>query len=203
VTQPPADPWQAPPPGYPQPVPTQPAVPAPWQPVNTPAPWQPVNAPPPYYPGPTPPAKRRVLLIASIVVVLLVVVGGAVAAGGYLLTRDRDGVGQPSPQAAVESFLRAVYLDQNPAKVATLVCQAARDPKKIAAKIAEVKQQDQQYDSPKYSWGAPTTEHSGSARAVLSTTVTLTTANVQQASQKLTFTLIRSTGWFVCDVKGS
>jgi hypothetical protein len=163
-------------------------------------PWQPVSGPPPF---PPPPKRRRGLVLASVVLVLLVVVGGGAAAVAYTVTRNQDGTGQPSPQAAVEGFLRAVYLDQDPTKAAALVCKAARDPKKIAAKIDEIKQQDQQYDSPKYSWGTPETVRSSGDRAVLSTTVTLATANVQQSRQKLTFTLVRSTGWFVCDVNRS
>ena len=82
-----------------------------------------------------------------------------------------------------------------------LVCSAARDAKKLATKINEVRQQNKQYDDPKYSWSTFTTESSGKDRAVLSTTVTLTTANVQKATQKLNLTVIKSTGWFVCDVK--
>jgi hypothetical protein len=33
--------------------------------------------------------------------------------------------------------------------------------------------------------------------------VTLTTANVQKATQKLSLTVVKSTGWFVCDVRQS
>jgi len=40
-----------------------------------------------------------------------------------------------------------------------------------------------------------------SSSAVVSTTVTLLTANVQKATQKLRLTVIKSNGWFVCDVQ--
>ena len=140
-------------------------------------------------------------MITSIVLVFLVILGGGAATAGYFLTRNQDGTGKITPQAAVEDFLQAIYVDQNPTKAAAVVCKTARDPKKLAAKVDEIRRQDSQYDSPRYSWGSPSTEQSGPDRAVLSTTVTLATADVQQSTQKLRFTLIRSSGWFVCDVR--
>jgi hypothetical protein len=154
---------------------------------------------PPYRPTPEP-RRRPGLMITSIVLVLLVLGGGGGAAA-YFLARAEDGTGKATPQAAVEDFLRAVYLDQSPTRAAALVCKAARDPGKLTAKIDEIKKQNQAYDTPKYSWAALTTEQSGQDRAVLSTTVTLATVNVQRATQKLKFTAIKSTGWFVCDVR--
>jgi hypothetical protein len=140
-------------------------------------------------------------MITSIVLVMLVVLGGGAATAGYFLTRNRDGTGKITPQAAVEDFLQAIYVDQNPTRAAAVVCRTARDPKKLTAKIDEIRQQNKQYDTPRYSWGSPTTERSGPDRAVLSTTITLATANAQQSTQKLRFTLVRSSGWFVCDVE--
>jgi flagellar basal body-associated protein FliL len=203
---PPGYPPGAPPgPGYPPGAPPGPAFPAsapPGDPASAPptAGWPPGPSPyPPYYP--TPPKSRRGLTVILIVLVLFVLLGGGGATLAYFLTRDTGGVGQTTPQAAVEDFLHAVYIDQDPTKAAAVVCQPARDPKKITAKIDEVKQQSRQYDSPQYSWATPDTEQSGKDRAVLSTTVKLNTANLQQASQKLRFTVIHRNGWFVCDVE--
>jgi hypothetical protein len=139
--------------------------------------------------------------VALIILVVVAVLGGSVAGAAYILTRDQDGVGSVTPQAAVEDFLRAVYVDQNVPKAAALTCHEARDRTKIRAKIDEIDQQNKQYDTPRYTWGTPTTEKSDRDRAVLSTTVTLGTANLQQATQKLRFTVIHSNGWFVCDVQ--
>ncbi len=194
ASAPPGYPASAPP-GYPTSVP-------PGYPTSAPptAGWPPGPSPyPPYYP--TPPKSRRGLIIVSIVLVLFVLLGGGGATVAYFLTRDRGGVGQVTPQAAVEHFLQAVYVDQNPTKAAAVICQPARDPKKITAKIDEIKQQNKQYDTPRYSWGTPSTDQSGKDRAVLSTTVKLDTANLQQATQKLRFTVVHGNGWFVCDVE--
>ena len=177
--------WSTPasaPPGYPPPVFGPPTAPGGF---------------PPYFP---PPKKRRWLLVTSIVVVLVVLLGGGGVTAAYFLTRNQDGIGQNTPQAAVENFLQAVYVDQNPTKAAPLVCKAARDPKKLAAKINEIKRQDDQYDSPRYTWDSPTTLHGTTKQATLSARIILTTGDVQSSSQTLTFTVIRSTGWFVCDV---
>jgi len=160
------------------------------------APWH----TPPYYPAE--PRRRRGLRAISLVLVLLVLIGGAIATIGYFVSHGQDDTGPATPQAAVEDFLRAVYVDQSSTKAAALTCPAARDPKRLTAKIDEVRQQNRQYDTPKYSWGAPKTEETGPDRAVLSTTVTLATANAQQAVQQLRFTLTKSKGWFVCDVRG-
>jgi hypothetical protein len=161
-----------------------------------------MSAPPGYPPfyAPPPPKKRRGLLIALIVVAVLIMLGGGGATATYFLTRNPDGKGQATAQGAVDNLLQAMYLDQNPTKAATLVCKAVRDPKKIGAKIDEIKRQGQQYDNPKYTWTSLTTEHSTPTQAVISTTVTLTTDDVQSATQKLRFTAIKSDGWFVCDV---
>jgi flagellar basal body-associated protein FliL len=191
-------------PGYPPPYPGAPQYPsAPPYPGS--APPYPGSAPPagfpPYFGPPAPPRRRRGLLITVIVLVAVVVLGGGGFGIFYLFNRNSDGVGKSSPTAAAESFLQAIYVDQDATKAAPLVCSAARDKKKLAAKIDQIKQQNQQYESPKYTWSAFKTETSAGDHAVVSTTVTLLTANVQKATQKLRLTVIKSNGWFVCDVQ--
>ena len=93
------------------------------------------------------------------------------------------------------------YLAARRVDGARVVALCSRDKKKLAAKVDQIKQQDQQYESPKYSWTPLKTESSAGDHAVVSTTVTLLTANVQKATQKLRLTVIRSNGWFVCDVQ--
>jgi hypothetical protein len=210
------DPNPAPHSGAPAPYPGS-GPPAPYPGSGPPAPYSGVPAPysaapypvsaapggyPPYF-GP-PPRKSRAALITVIVLVLVVVLGGGALGAAYFLTRNPDGPGgKGTASAAVEAFLQAVYVDQDATKAAPLVCAAARDSKKLTTKIDEIKAQNKQYDGPKYTWVAPKTEQSAKDRAVLSTTVTLATDDVQRATQNLTFTTIKSTGWFVCDVQQS
>jgi type II secretory pathway pseudopilin PulG len=141
------------------------------------------------------------VLITVIVLAIVAVLGAGGLTAAYLLTRNHDGTGKTSATAAAQAFLEAVYTAQDPKQAAPLVCSAARDSKKLQNKIDEIKRQNKQYDDPKYTWTTLNTESTGKDRAVLSTTVTLTTANVQKATQKLNLTVIKSTGWFVCDVK--
>jgi type II secretory pathway pseudopilin PulG len=138
-----------------------------------------------------------------VVLAVVAVLGAGGLAVGYAMTRNHDGTGKTSATAAAQAFLEAVYTAQDAKQVAPLVCSAARDTKKLQAKINEIQQQNRQYDGPKYTWSTLTTQSSGKDRAVLSTTVTLTTANVQKATQKLSLTVVKSTGWFVCDVRQS
>ena len=213
--QPPTGPVYQPP-GYPPAAPPNPAYPGSAPPAEPatgyPAPYPgsaspyPGSAPPgafapPYFGPPPAPPRRRGLLITVIVLVAVVVLGGGGLGAFYLFNRTSDGVGKSSPTAAADSFLQAVYVDQDAAKPVPLVCAAARDKKKLAAKVDQIKQLNQQYESPKYTWTPLKTETSAADHAVVSTTVTLLTANVQKATQKLRLTVIKSNGWFVCDVQ--
>ena len=200
VYQPPGYPPAAPPnPAYPGSAPPNPAYPGSAPPYPGSAP--PGAFAPPYFGPPPAPPRRRGLLITVIVLVAVVVLGGGGLGAFYLFNRTSDGVGKSSPTAAADSFLQAVYVDQDAAKAAPLVCAAARDKKKLAAKVDQIKQLNQQYESPKYTWTPLKTETSAADHAVVSTTVTLLTANVQKATQKLRLTVIKSNGWFVCDVQ--
>ena len=200
VYQPPGYPPAAPPnPAYPGSAPPNPAYPGSAPPYPGSAP--PGAFAPPYFGPPPAPPRRRGLLITVIVLVAVVVLGGGGLGAFYLFNRTSDGVGKSSPTAAADSFLQAVYVDQDAAKAAPLVCAAARDKKKLAAKVDQIKQLNQQYESPKYTWTPLKTETSAADHAVVSTTVTLLTANVQKAAQKLRLTVIKSNGWFVCDVQ--
>jgi hypothetical protein len=191
-------------PGYGPPPGSAPPFPGSAPPFPGSAPPFPGSAPPgsfpPYY-APQPAPRRRGPLIAVIVLVVLIVLAGGGLAIAYLLHRNADGVGRNSASSAAQGFLEAVYVQQDAKKAAPFVCSAARDTKKLNAKINEIKQQDQQYEGPKYTWSDLATVSSTKNHAVISTTVTLTTANVQKATEKLKLTVVKSNGWFVCDVQ--
>ncbi len=166
---------------------------------------QPVWGPPAepvWLPPYEPPRRRRGLLVSIVVLVVLLVAGGGV--GAYLfLHRPADGTGKASATEAAQAFLTAVYQTRDADAVAPLVCGAARDRKRIQAKIDEIVRQDKQYQKPRYDWTQPQTQSTTKDRAVVTTTVSLSTDEEQTASQKLTLTVIHSTGWFVCDVQTS
>jgi hypothetical protein len=230
MTQPPGPPYLPGEPGYPQqsgspgyPPPGTPGYPPPqpgYPPGSTPPaqsypPAQgypptsgvpyPTSGPPGTYPygppAPPPPKKKRGVLIAVIAVAALLVLCGGGGVAALLATQHSSGgKGQATAYAAVQGFLTAVYQDGDATKAATYVCNTARDRAKLTKKINEIKQQNATYDTPKYSWTPPSTDSSRTNEAILSTTITLTTANEQTATQKLRFVATRNNGWWVCEV---
>jgi hypothetical protein len=174
-------------PGHPQPTPGQPGWPA--------------------YPGAGQqqsggkPAKRRAAVFASVALAAaLLLCGGGGLAAFVLLSDAESGEGAAEPVAAVDGFLRAVYTEQDPSLAAALVCTEARDSKKIARKVAEVREYAKAYKSPRFRWDAPRIDEQNPERAVVSTRLVMTTGDEKTADQRLTFTVVKKTGWWVCEV---
>ncbi|MEU7995810.1 hypothetical protein AB0B83_10770 [Micromonospora sp. NPDC049060] len=155
---------------------------------------------PPYQP-PAAPKKKRGVLIASIAlaVVLLLCAGGGVVA--FLTLRDADsGTGAKEPTVAVDEFLKAVYQERDADRAAGLVCSSSRDEKKIAAKVAEVEKHISAHQNPRFRWSTPKVDNQTGDRAMVTTKVTMTTADEKVADQDLRFTVVKKTGWWVCEV---
>jgi hypothetical protein len=143
-------------------------------------------------------------MIASIVLAVVVLLCGGGALTAFLLLRDAEGgEGAPEPVAAVDGFLKAVYTDQDPAKAAGLVCSEARDTKRLARKVDEVKNYSTKYKTPRFRWTTPKVDDQNSERALVSVKLTMTTADEKTADQTLKFTVVQKTGWWVCDVGSS
>ncbi|MEU8261002.1 hypothetical protein AB0C02_10330 [Micromonospora sp. NPDC048999] len=200
-------PYQAPAGPYQDPPPYQ----APAGPYQDPPPYQapagPYQDPPPYLTpsgppqDPAAPKQRRGLLITLIVLAAAILLcGGGGTAAFFALRNVEDGEGAKEPAVAVEGFLSAVYRDQDARKATALVCSAARDDKKIAAKVAEVQQYAEQYRNPRFRWSTPKVDNQTDDRATVTTQVTMTTSDERVANQELRFTVVHKTGWWVCDV---
>ncbi|WBC02798.1 hypothetical protein [Micromonospora sp. WMMA1976] len=193
MTQPPAG-GDTGTPGDPNPQPP-PAGGAP--PGSAPAP----AAGPPPYPSDTPPRKRPAVLIVSLVLAAAVLLCGGGGTAAFLALRNsEDGQGAKEPQVAVDGFLKAVYQERDSEKAAAFVCSAARDDEKIAAKVTEVREYVSQYQNPRFRWPTPTVDNQTGDRATVSARVTMTTADEKVAEQALRFTVVRKTGWWVCEV---
>ncbi|MFJ6950279.1 Rv0361 family membrane protein [Micromonospora aurantiaca (nom. illeg.)] len=163
------------------------------------------TAGPPAYPSGTPPypqpRKRPAVLIVSLVLAAAVLLCGGGGTAAFLALRDsEDGQGAKEPQVAVDGFLKAVYQERDADKAATFVCSAARDDEKIATKVAEVQKYVAQYQNPRFRWPTPTVDNQTGNRATVSARVTMTTADEKVAEQALRFTVVRKTGWWVCEV---
>ncbi|MEW2379341.1 hypothetical protein AB0883_25035 [Micromonospora sp. NPDC047812] len=155
---------------------------------------------PPYQP-PAAPRKKRGVLIASIAlaVILLLCAGGGVVA--FLTLRDAEnGEGAKEPAVAVDEFLKAVYQERDADRAAGLVCSSSRDEKKIAAKVAEVEKHVSAHQNPRFRWSTPKVDNQTGDRATVTTKVTMTTADEKVADQDLRFTVVKKTGWWVCEV---
>jgi hypothetical protein len=145
--------------------------------------------------------KRRGALIAaiSLAVVLLLCAGGGLSA--FLLLRDAEaGEGAPEPVAAVEAFLRAVYTDRDPAGATALVCREARDQAAIERKIEEVENYATIHQNPRFRWEPPIVDDQNEETATVTTKVIMTTSDEKVSEHDLRFTVVRETGWWVCEV---
>ncbi|WP_319460492.1 hypothetical protein [Micromonospora sp. RTP1Z1] len=155
----------------------------------------------PAYQSPAAPKKRRGLLIASIVLAAAILLCGGGGTAAFLTLRDtEDGQGAKEPAVAVDGFLTAVYKDRDAKKAATFVCSASRDGEKIASKVAEVRKYAAEYQNPRFRWTTPKVDNQTGDRATVTTKVTMTTSDEKVADQDLRFTVVRKTGWWVCEV---
>jgi hypothetical protein len=157
------------------------------------------EAAPPADPAP----RRRGLLITSIVLglALLLCGGGGVGAWLYLTKVDR-GQGADAPEAAVDEFLDAVYDKRDAERAAELVCSHARDMTEITKKIDEVEAYAEKYKNTRFDWDDPKVDEQTEDRAKVSVKVTASTGDEREATLDLTFTVIRESGWWVCEVGG-
>jgi hypothetical protein len=213
------------PPGSPA-QPTQPIPPTPSYPPPPPPSSGGPYAPPPYSPGgeypqptspylppgsavpysypPAPPPRRRrgpaLVVIVAVVAVLVLAAGGVTA---WLLTRDPDRNGAQNPTAAVESFLQAVYVDQDPAAAADLVCSQARDEDALEAKINEIRSYQETQVNPTFSWDEPTVVEERDGLTLVQVTVSMVTGDEKTADQNLQVSVLDkdANGWWVCDLQ--
>lgn len=147
----------------------------------------------------TPGKGRTVLISIVLVIVVLMCAGGGVSA--WLLLRSMEASdGAPDPGAAVTEFLDAVYTDKDADRAADLVCSEARDAAEITKKVAEVKEYEDKYESPTFDWSDPEVSEQTDERAIVTIRLKVTTADEKTAEQQLRFTVVKKTGWWVCEV---
>jgi hypothetical protein len=143
--------------------------------------------------------KRGPLIAGVLALVVLLCAGGGVSA--WLLLRNvESGDGAPEPVAAVTAFLTAVYTDKDADRAAGLVCGEARDTDEIAKKVDEVRAYEDKYESPRFEWEDPKVNEQNDERAVVSVKLRMVTADEKTAEQQLIFTVVKKTGWWVCEV---
>ena len=164
--------------------------------------WQPEERPQ-WQAMPVAPRKRRTTLWVSLALAITLLLCGGGGVSAFLLLRNAEnGDGAPDPATAVDRFMAAVYQDQDAAAATGLLCSEARDEKKISAKVDEVKAYGTRYDTPRFAWEDPSVASESKERALVSVALTMTTGDERTARQQLTFTVVKKTGWWVCEVAG-
>ena len=148
------------------------------------------------------PQRRRGGLWVSLALVATVLLCGGGALSAYFLLRDADNPGSPDPATAVDRFLTAVYTQQDPTAAEDLVCREARDEDKIANRVEEIKAYSSGYQDPVFRWAEPAVSGNAKDHAEVAVKITMATADEKTAEQQLQFTVIRKSGWLVCDVAG-
>ncbi|MEU7903326.1 hypothetical protein [Actinoplanes sp. NPDC049118] len=152
----------------------------------------------------TPAARqRRTGLRVSLALILTVLIFGGGAVSAVLLLRDGDsGKGEPDPVTAVNTFMTAVYVQQDAAAAGDVVCREALDQDLLNDRVDQIKGYANEYDAPSFSWTEPAVTRQTDDRATVVVPLTMTTEDEKAAQQQLTFTLVRKTDWLVCDVSG-
>jgi hypothetical protein len=140
------------------------------------------------------------VLIASLALAAVLVLCGGGGAVAFLLLRTDDSGGEAEPVTAVEKFLTAVYQEKDAEKAASLVCAEARDKEALADRIEEIERYASEHENPQFTWDEPTVDEQNDERAVVSVQLTVTTEDEKTATDELTFTVVRKTGWWVCEV---
>lgn len=160
----------------------------------------PPDEPPPAWHPPAPAPRRRPLLVVTLVLAGLLLVGGG-ATVTWWLVRD-PAVGADSPELAVQSFLRAVYREQDPIAAAELVCSQARDEASLADKVEEIRAYQETQVEPRFQWSDPAVVEQTDEVATVEITVTMITRDERVADQHLRVNVLDDgdRGWWVCDV---
>lgn len=152
-------------------------------------------------PTPAPPfGVRRGMAITAIALVALLVIAGGLLAAWLLRDGERDGAGDPV--AAVNSFLTAVYQQQDAAGASAQVCSEARDQAAMETKIASIREYQDTHADPRFVWDAPEVVDESDELAIVSVKLTVITGDEKTADQTLHVTVLdkQARGWWVCDV---
>ncbi|WP_436525649.1 Rv0361 family membrane protein [Actinoplanes sp. HUAS TT8] len=150
--------------------------------------------------GRTPSRRSSIFVSAALVATFALCGGGAVSA--YLLFRDSDDTGSPDPATAVNRFLTAVYTQQDAGAAQDLVCRKARDTTKLNDRVQQIRDYADGYEGATFRWDDPSVTNGANGEAEVGVRVVMSTEDEKTAAQELEFTVVRKTGWLVCEVSG-
>lgn len=148
------------------------------------------------------PSSRRSSLFVSVAMVATMALCGGGGVSAYLLFRDADNTGSPDPATAVNRFLTAVYTQQDPSAARDLVCRKARDTTKLDDRVQQIRDYADGYEGATFRWDDPAVTTDTNGEAEVGVRVVMSTEDEKTAAQDLEFTVVRKSGWLVCEVSG-
>ncbi|WP_328463100.1 hypothetical protein OHA21_37050 [Actinoplanes sp. NBC_00393] len=147
------------------------------------------------------PRRRSTVFLSLAFAATLVLCGGG-AVSAYFLFRDADNPGSPDPTTAVNRFLTAVYTQQDATAAEDLVCRKSRDTTRLAQRVDQISSYAESYQGAVFRWDDPTVASNDDDQATVGVRVVMSTEDEKSAAQDLEFTVIRKSGWLVCEVSG-
>lgn len=159
----------------------------------------------PYYGYPVAPPPRKKskalkIVLISLAAVFALCVSGSVTAFIWVRDTAAQPEGASSPDVAAANFLTAYYRAQDPARAKKTVCAEARDDKKIADQIGDIRRFASNYDKPTFTWETPTVSNRTASKATISVELIMTTEDMKAAKQQLTLDAVQDKGWWICAV---
>jgi hypothetical protein len=155
------------------------------------------------YPVAVPPRRKgkalKIVLI-SLAAVFALCVSGSVTAFIWVRNTAAQPQGASTPDEAAANFLTAYYRAQDPARAKKTVCAEARDDKKIAEQISDIRRTASNYDKPTFTWDAPKISDKTLSKATISVELTMTTEDMKSAKQHLVLDAVNDKGWWICAV---
>jgi hypothetical protein len=146
-------------------------------------------------------APRSSFFVSLALAATLVLCGGG-AVSAYLLFRDADNPGSPDPATAVNRFLTAVYTQQDADAADDLVCRKSRDKSRLADRVQRIRDYADGYEGAAFRWDDPAVTSNDKGEAEVGVRVVMSTEDEKTAAQDLEFTVVRKSGWLVCEVSG-
>jgi hypothetical protein len=140
----------------------------------------------------------RITALAFGLALLLCAAGGTTATLLSLRWQDR---GQPTEVAAVDGFLRAVYTGQSVSAADPYICPEARGRGSVQRTVDDVRDTRSRQPTATFTWSTPRVGSRQGASATVRATVRLVVDGEERGSQRLRFSVIRTSGWFVCGVR--
>jgi len=139
-----------------------------------------------------------IVTVAFVVLVTLCLGGGTTS---LLVVQNLEPKGTPTPEEAVEGFLRGVFTERSAANAGAYVCAENRSDDQLTRLVFEVRQFQRRNSSTDTRWTYPPVTYPARRRASADVTLRFSTVDSQPVERRLKLTLVDRLGWWVCEVE--